>query len=52
MERPISRFTGMSDGLKVLKIAQAVGKCNLRTLKTLSIMSDHNSLNARSVNYL
>ena len=48
----ISRFTGMSDVLKVLTIAQAVGKCNLRTLKTLSIMSDHNSLNARSVKYL
>ena len=30
----ISRFMSTSDVLKVLKIARAVGKCNLRTFKT------------------
>ena len=30
----ISRFMGMGDVLKVLKIAWAVGKCNLETFKT------------------
>ena len=32
---------GMSDFLKVLKIAQAIGKCNLRTFKTSVVTINH-----------
>ena len=32
---------GMSDVLKVLKIARAVGECNLRTFKTSRVTINH-----------
>ena len=32
---------GTSDVLKVLKIARAVGECNLRTFKTLRVTINH-----------
>ena len=37
----ISWFMGTSDVLKVLKIARAVGECNLRTFKTSRVTINH-----------
>ena len=37
----ISWFMGTSDVLKVLKIAQAIGECNLRTFKTSRVTINH-----------
>ena len=37
----ISWFMGTSDILKVLKIAQAIGECNLRTFKTPRVTINH-----------
>ena len=37
----ISWFMGSSDVLKVLKIARAIGECNLRTFKTSRVTINH-----------
>ena len=42
----ISWFMGTSDVFKVLKIARAVGECNLRTFKTSRLYSQQNYSNA------
>ena len=41
---------GMSDVLKVFKIALAVGECNLNNFQ--NIMSDHKSRNPRAVHVI
>ena len=42
---------GTSDVLKVLKIARAVGECNLRTFKTSLVPINH-EIHSRSYDFL